>query len=263
MVSTQKPSKDFAVVTGAGSGIGRALAIELSSEPLTVVAVGRREEPLKKTARMAPGCVLTIAADVGNATQCSRILDEFGEPGSRVKYLIHTAGACRIEPVADITLESWRRIMATNVDGRLFLTLQLLPWLKAGSRVLFVGSNSATTPRKGSTAYCVSKAASYMLQECLKLELSKEGVLVTSAVPSPVDTPLLLNQICADPNVFPDAVEYRRLQEEGKLISPLVVARFYRWLLTRAPEKDYAACQWNIQNQAHHRFWLGNESLYQ
>lgn len=248
-------------MTGAGSGIGHALAIELSSEPVTVLAVGRREALLRETADLAPGRVDVVAADVGEESGCSRILSRVSKQ-SKIKYLVHAAGVSVIEPTADIALESWRRTMATNVEGRLFLTLRLLPRLKEGSRILFVGSNSATTPRKGAAAYCVSKAASYMLQECLKLELIKEGILVSSAIPSPVNTPLLIEQMAADAEIFPDGAEYRRLRTEGQLISPATVARFYRWLLTEVSTEDYCAHQWNIQDEFHHRFWLGKESLF-
>ena len=94
---------------------------------------------------------------------------------------------------------------------------RLLPRLEKGSRVLFVGSNSATRPRLGSAAYCVSQAASYMLQECLKRELEKEGIGVSLAIPSPVNTPMVANQMAADPELFPDGMEYRRLREQGRL----------------------------------------------
>jgi benzil reductase ((S)-benzoin forming) len=101
-----------------------------------------------------------------------------------------------------------------------------------------------------------------MLQECLKLELAGRGILVSSAIPSPVNTPLLIDQMAADVDIFPDGVEYRRLRTEGRLISPATVARFYRWLLTEVPAEDYCARQWNIQEEFHHVFWLGKEGLF-
>ena len=255
-------SKDFAIVTGAGSGIGRALAIELSEEPVIVLAVGRREEPLLETVDLASGQVKVISADIGRKTGRTKVLGTLIE-GSRVKYLVHAAGVCTIERATDITPESWQNVMATNVDGRLFLTLCLLPWLQRGSRVLFVGSNSATKPRKGSTAYCVSKAASFMLHECLKLELSKDGVYVTSAIPSPVNTPMVADQMRADAEIYPDGVDYRRLRDDNRLISPAAVAKFYRWLLTEIAGEEYSGKQWNIQDTSHHRHWLDEDELFE
>lgn len=121
-----------------------------------MLAVGRRKEPLLETADLASGEVRVVSADIGHENGRAKIIGTIGEK-SRVKYLVHSAGICPIESVTDITPDSWHNVMATNVDGRLFMTLRLLPWLQRDSRVLFVGSNSATKPRKGSTAYCVSE----------------------------------------------------------------------------------------------------------
>ncbi len=252
----------YAIITGAGSGIGRALTIELSHEGVAVIAVGRRKSPLKETARLAEGQVHPVTTDVGVYTDYAKISRTLQLVGGTLKYLIHAAGVCPVERIEDISHESWRRVMTTNIDGRLLLTLHLLPWLKPGSRVLFVGSNSATTPRKGLTAYCVSQAASSMLQECLKLELSEKGVLVSRAIPSPVYTPLLADQMNADPDIFPDGAEYRELKEGGRLIFPTMVARFYRWLLTGVTDKVYLSRTWNIQDESHHPSWLGGDSLF-
>ncbi|MHC1728130.1 MAG: SDR family oxidoreductase [Syntrophobacteraceae bacterium] len=254
-------SEEFAIITGAGSGIGRALAVALSHDAVTVIAVGRRKALLDETAAIAPGCVRVVPADVAEVPGYSKITDALSTK-ARIKYLIHAAGICSIERTLEISNESWQQTMATNLDGPLFLTLHLLPWLKKGSRILFIGSNSAATPRKGCAAYCVSKAASHMLQECLKLELCSQGILVGGAIPSPVYTPLLISQLAADPEIFPDALEYRRLSDERKLISPETVARFYHWLLTKVSGDDYCARRWNIQDEAHHSFWLGDEGLF-
>lgn len=253
--------KKFAVVTGAGSGIGRAVALELSREPVTVLAVGRRREPLLETAGLASGEVRVVDADIGRESGRGKVLGAVGE-NARVRYLVHSAGVCPIERATDIMPDSWRSVMASNLDGRLFLTLRLLPRMERGSRVLFVGSNSATKPRKGSTAYCVSMAASFMLHECLKIELSSNGVFVTSAIPSPVNTPMVARQMNADEEIHPDSQDYRRLREDGRLISPAAVARFYRWLLTEVTAEEYSGRQWNIQDRTHHRYWLGEDGLF-
>jgi NADP-dependent 3-hydroxy acid dehydrogenase YdfG len=156
--------KDFAVVTGAGSGIGRAVAIDLSKEPLTILAVGRRLDALEATAAEAPGAVLALSADVATEEGRAAILTRLGT-NARVKYLVHGAGILPIERLSEITLETWRAVMTTNVEARLFLTRALVPHLRGGGRVLFIGSMSATRARKGSTAYCTALAASFMLQQ--------------------------------------------------------------------------------------------------
>lgn len=253
--------QSFAIVTGAGSGIGRAVAVELSKEPLPVLAVGRRLTPLQETAAMATGEVIPLSVDVATDEGRGAIVDQLGGHG-KVKYLVHGAGILPIERLEQITLDSWRRVMATNLEARLFLTRALAPKLKRGGRVLFIGSMSATKPRKGSTAYCTSLAASFMLHQCLKLELAEHGISVTSAVPGPVKTILIANSLAADPEVFPDSAEYAALRREGKLIEARKVGRFYRWLLTHTDDETYGASQWDIRDESHHAAWLGSERLH-
>ena len=79
-----------AIVTGAGSGIGRAVTIELSQEAVTVIGVGRRLEPLLETAELAPGTVICVSADVSTAS--GRALVAQVPAGARVRYLVHAAG---------------------------------------------------------------------------------------------------------------------------------------------------------------------------
>jgi NAD(P)-dependent dehydrogenase (short-subunit alcohol dehydrogenase family) len=253
--------KDFAVVTGAGSGIGRAVAIDLSKEPLTILAVGRRLDALEATAAEAPGAVLALSADVATEEGRAAILTRLGT-NARVKYLVHGAGILPIERLSEITLETWRAVMTTNVEARLFLTRALVPHLRGGGRVLFIGSMSATRARKGSTAYCTALAASFMLQQCLQLELAEDQIGVTSAVPGPVKTVMIENSLAADPDVFPDSAEYAVLRDQGKLIEPQRVGEFYRWLLTGVDDKAYGAGQWDIRDESHHRVWLGARELY-
>ena len=260
-IGSYMESGTFAIVTGAGSGIGRATAIELSKESLTILAVGRRRSALEETAEKAPGEIRCLSADVSSDVGCRAIIDAIGI-NSRVKFLVHAAGISPINRVQDTGIECWRRVMRTNLDAQFILTTSLIQNLAGGGRVLFVGSNSAKKPRKGAAAYCVSKAASYMLQECLKLELDDEHILVTSAIPSPVNTDMVRSHISTDSNIFPDGNEYAQLLAEGKLIEPSIVGEFFQWLLTRTREERYVTEDWNIQDQSHHPEWLRGKALW-
>ena len=253
----------MAVVTGAGSGIGRAVAMELSREPITVLAVGRRLQPLRETAALAPGPgeVISVSADVSSAAGQAEILARLPAE-ARLAYLVHAAGIFPKAIAVEITLESWREVLSTNLDARLFLTQSLIPSLRGGGRVLFVGSQSATTARRGGMAYCTSMAASFMLQACLSLELVEEGIHVANAIPGPVNTAIIQNSMAADPAVFPDRAVYAGLKQEGKLIEPSVVGRFYHWLLTATSDDAYRAADWSILDERHHAAWLGPGGLY-
>ena len=254
-------TRNFAIVTGAGSGIGRAVASELSKEAVTVLAVGRRKTALEETVTESPGTIEVLSADMTMEAGRRSVVDALG-PNSQVKYLVHAAGISPIARLSDGEVEYWRRVMATNVDACLFLTLALVSKLSGGGRVLFVGSNSATKPRKGAAAYCTSKAASFMLHECLKLELAEQHILVTSAIPGPVDTEMVRAHISADRAIYPDGAEYARLLAERKLIQPSVVGEFFRWLLMKTTDKSYGGCEWNIGDKSHHSGWLRRDTLW-
>lgn len=250
-----------AIVTGAGSGIGRALALELAKREVTVLAVGRREQPLRETASLAGPNLLPVVCDVADPGDRSR-LARLAQDAGGVRCLVHCAGVHQVEPLLGITQNTWREVMDVNVEARLFLTLELLPLYCSGARVLFVGSNSATRARISATAYCVAQAGSAMLARCLQAELASYGIAVASAIPSPARTPMLDQQMAADPALYPDALLYRSDRDQGKLFAASAVGRFFCWLLLDVPGQEFSAQQWNIAEHTHHARWLGNAPLY-
>lgn len=250
-----KGSTPIAIVTGAGSGIGRATAVELVGAGVHVIAVGRRLAALEETAALAGGSVTCVKADVSTAEGRGAIRSALA--GQSLNYLLHGAA---ISPASLMTApdaaDAWQETMRINLDSLFHLTLLLAPALGHGGRVLFVGSNSATKPRRGGAAYCVSKAAGHMLYRCLKLELGNQGILMTSAIPSPVYTAIVRDHMDADPSVFPDGADYARQLASGEMIAPETVGSFYRWLLCNTPDDRFAAEQWNIQDPSHRADWL-------
>jgi NAD(P)-dependent dehydrogenase (short-subunit alcohol dehydrogenase family) len=95
-----------------------------------------------------------------------------------------------------------------------------------------------------------------MLYRCLKLELGDQGILMTSAIPSPVYTAIVRDHMDADPGVFPDGADYARQLAAGQMIAAETVGSFYRWLLCDTADARFAAEQWNIQDPAHRADWL-------
>jgi len=248
-------SSEVAIVTGAGSGIGRALARELSREPeLTVLAVGRQRGRLEETGATAVGEVVPVEADVGTVEGRQRVQAVVQALG-RVRFLVHAAGVFTIALLGEISLEAWREIAGANVEGRLFLTQALLRRFAPRARVLFVGSRSARRPRHGAGAYCITMAASTMLARCLQRELAGHDILVGTAVPGSVDTRILAAALAADPAVFPDSLEYRREQAAGQLVAPAAVGRFFHWLLTSVTDQEFTAHEWELEDQTHHHLW--------
>jgi len=247
------------VVTGASSGIGAATAIELSRD-LPVIAVARRADALRETTNRGHREIVPVVADITTVEGLEAAGAAVGE--GQVRYLVHGAGIYPIDSVHTLDARTWRKVMATNVDARLYLTQRLAARFAPGARVLFIGSMSAHKGRKGGMAYCTSKAASFMLQQCLRLEFAEQGVLFANTYPWLVDTALMHGALKADRNVLPDAAEYAGYAAQGKLVAPQTVARFYRWLLTATDDEAFNKDEWQIADAAHHAQWLGENSLY-
>jgi len=254
------PDSTVAIVTGAGSGIGRETALALASRVSTVIAVGRRADKLLETAVLSDCRILPLTCDV-SVTSDRAALRETARKVGRVRYLVHCAGIHLQRPATEITEADWAAVMAVNVTARMFLTIDLIDDFSYGARVLFVGSHSATRARPGGAAYSVSQAASTMLRACLQTELSSRNVHVGIAIPSPAHTAMIDQQMAADATRYPDALEYRRLRDAGGLVSPRAVGRFFDWLLSGVSEAEFASQSWNIRDQGHHAHWLGDQPL--
>ena len=125
-----------------------------------------------------------------------------------------------------VGLEDWRSQMATNVEGPLFLTRELLPKLVEGSRVIQISSGAAHNGKKGIGLYCTSKAALFMLGQILKDELAKQGVWFGTVNLGQVDTPKKAEIKQIDPEIMPMVEQWREYETTGSLFKPEFVAQF-------------------------------------
>ncbi|MCK8515488.1 SDR family NAD(P)-dependent oxidoreductase [Methylonatrum kenyense] len=249
----------LAVVTGGGSGLGRALCHALADRGLEVLAVGRRQAPLTETCRAYPERIRSLSADV--ATESGRDAIAAAVGGQAVAALVHNAGV--LEPVAPlerISLQDWRHSQAINVEAPLFLTQLLLPWLRDG-RVLHISSGAAHSAYSGWGAYCTGKAALYMLYQVWSKELVERGVAVGSVRPGVVDTPmqtLLRQQRRAD---FPAIDKFLDLHSRGKLEDPKAVAGFISWLLLDVGTSAFARTEWTFTDPEQQAMWRRGDAL--
>ena len=240
------------IVTGGGSGIGRALAHALALRHKPVLIVGRRDDLLVETAGFSPS-IDYLCADVSTSKGRQHIKAHLKKVCT-IDGLIHNAGIIDpIVPITSIDEAAWRQVMATNVDAPLFLS-QLLQDKLVGGRVLHIGSGAAYFPVAGWAAYCVSKAALSMLTRCWQLECSR--IAMTSVMPGIIDTnmqALIRNasHMAADKIDF-----FKRLQQEKQLLSPATVAAFLCWLLLDIDKERYVSKEWDIYDQTHHHAWL-------
>ena len=240
------------VVTGGGSGIGKALAHALAMRGKSVLIIGRHQSTLKESAN-ASSLIDYICADVSTPQGRQLITDRL-EAVSAIDALVHNAGIIEpILPLAQIDEAAWRQVMATNVDAPLFLTRQLLDKL-SDARVLNIGSGAAYFPVKGWAAYCVSKAALSMLTQCWQLECSSPSF--ASVMPGIIDT-AMQEKIRDTTLMDPEKLEFfKSLKQQGQLLSTDTVAAFLCWLLVDIDKVRYQSKEWDIYDKTHHADWL-------
>jgi len=155
----------IALVTGAGSGIGRAVALALAGEGYAVTLAGRRAEALQQTAALAPGkTLLVVPTDVAQAGSVDSLFARNGEKFGRLDLLFNNAGTgAPPVPLEDLTVEQWRAVVDTNLTGPFLCTRAAFRMMKAqtprGGRIVNNGSISAHAPRPNSAPYTATKHA--------------------------------------------------------------------------------------------------------
>jgi NAD(P)-dependent dehydrogenase (short-subunit alcohol dehydrogenase family) len=171
-------SKRIALVTGAGSGIGRAAAVGLAGAGFTVVLVGRRRVPLEETAErcLADGAeAIVIPADVTDEAAVDALFDDLRERFGRLDLLFNNAGlGAPATPIEDLSLDTWRTVVDTNLTGAFLMTRGAFRLMKAqdprGGRIINNGSVSAHVPRPRSAAYTATKHAITGLTKATSLD---------------------------------------------------------------------------------------------
>jgi NAD(P)-dependent dehydrogenase (short-subunit alcohol dehydrogenase family) len=175
----------IAVVTGAGSGIGRAVAVELLRAGWSVALAGRRPEPLRETAAMVPdGACLAVRTDVSNPEDVAALFAAAVERFGRVDLLFNNAGTFGPGgvPVEELPHDAWRHVVDTNLNGAFLCAQAAYRQMKEqdpqGGRIINNGSISAHTPRPHSVAYTATKHALTGLTKSLSLDGRPYGIAV-------------------------------------------------------------------------------------
>jgi 3-oxoacyl-[acyl-carrier protein] reductase len=180
-----------ALVTGAGRGIGRAIALALGRAGAHVTAVSRTAlelDSLVSEIERAGGRAHAHAGDLLDPSICAGAVEAASSHG-RIQILVNNAGVGGHAPLADTSDEQWERIMGTNVTAVFRVTRAALPDLTRGGGHIFMISSLAGSnaiPTMG--VYCASKAALDHMSRCLMLEVRPRGVKVTVLAPGSVDT---------------------------------------------------------------------------
>jgi len=155
-------TQQIAVVTGAGSGIGRAVAVALAQSGYRVVLAGRRLEAVQQTVQQAGTNALAVQADVSQPDSVQALFAGVQQQFGRLDLLFNNAGAAApAMPIEEMPLETWRRLVDTNLTGVFLCTQAAIRIMKAqdpkGGRIINNGSIAAVTPRPNMVAYTATK----------------------------------------------------------------------------------------------------------
>lgn len=177
------PLSRVAIVTGAGTGIGRAAALALLAADFKVALAGRRSEPLEAVAAEAGGESLVVPTDVTDEAAVQALFARTRERFGRVDVLFNNAGAFgSTDLLEDVSLEQWRATVDVNLTGMFLCLREAFRVMKAqspqGGRIINNGSISATTPRPNSIAYTATKHAVTGLTKTAALDGRKYDIAV-------------------------------------------------------------------------------------
>ncbi len=186
-----------AIVTGAGSGIGRATAHRFGAEGAKVVVNDVNAEAATRVAKeieAAGGIAASFAADVSDSRQVEALVREATSRYGRLDVLVNNAAAVIPGPVESISDADWRRTQAVTLDGVFYGMRAALPVMAAqgGGSIINIASGAAIAGEPGLAAYGAAKAAVVNLTKTAAVENAARGVRVNTILPGPIATPPLL-----------------------------------------------------------------------
>jgi NAD(P)-dependent dehydrogenase (short-subunit alcohol dehydrogenase family) len=258
MFAGSSVTQGAAVITGVGSGIGRALAERLAAQGRHVIGVSRDLGGWAARAGLPAGFDV-VSANLSTSEGIARALEQIHEVvdqnGERIDMLIHSAGTVgALGPVYERTEDEIDTVLTLHAKALLLLTTGLTDVLSSGARVLSISTRAAHATLPGVSMYAMAKHAQYSVATSLRLELAPD-VLVASAIPGEVDTGMQADLRAPDPGVFALAEFFR--ENEHNLIPVEVAVDFLTWLLTEITDAEYPrASEWYIYDQSLHPRWL-------
>ena len=188
-------AEKVALVTGAGTGIGKAAALALSQEGYAVVLFGRRKELLEDVAKQAKSRALVVQGDVGNVDDVRALFAKTKETFGRLDLLFNNAGiGAPGVPLEDLPFEKWKAVVDTNLTGSFVCTQEAIKIMKdqtpRGGRIINNGSISAHAPRPNSAPYTSTKHAITGLTKSTSLDCRKYDIACGQIDIGNAETPL-------------------------------------------------------------------------
>ena len=182
----------IAVITGAGSGIGEAIAKALSNNGVSVALAGRNEDKLQAVAQQLNVDTKVIPTDVTKKDSVDQMLQVVKGHFGKVDIVVNSAGQSLSSKITDYDVEQWDTMIDVNVKGTLYVLQAALPYLlnQSSGHIINIASISGFEVTKSNAVYSATKAAIHKITQALEKELARTGVKVTSISPGMVESPM-------------------------------------------------------------------------
>lgn len=208
-----------ALITGGGTGIGRAIAVAFAREGATVAVAGRRLEKLKDVVaeiEKQGAAALPLQCDVSQSKDAERAISETAKKFGKLNVLVNNAGTLSVSTVDTITEEDWDRVVTVNLKGPFLMSRAALKEFRknGGGTIVNIGSVLGLVAMKDRAAYCASKGGVTMLTKAMALDHAHENVRVNCICPSIVETELVKG-------LFDDSEQGKRLKQSRMGTIPL------------------------------------------
>lgn len=212
-------SGKVALITGGGTGIGRATALAFAREDASVAVAGRRLEKLKEVVgeiEKQGGKAIALECDVTRSAQVERTVEETAKRFGKLNVLVNNAGMVHVSTVESISEEEWDRVMTVNVKGPFLMSRAALKEFRkaGGGAIVNIGSVLGLVAMRDRAAYATSKGGVTMLTKAMAVDHAHQNVRVNCICPSIVETDLVKG-------LFDDSEQGQRLRKSRMGTIPL------------------------------------------
>lgn len=234
---TSDLNDQHALVTGAGQGIGEAIARQLLARGARVTVLGRRAEPLQTLVDAFPGQCRMELADVADESQVKTAFAKAASALGAIDILVNNAGQAQSAPFMKMDLTLWQNMLAVNLTGTMLCIQQVLPAMveRGRGRIVNVASTAGLKGYAYVAAYCAAKHAVVGLTRALAQELASKGVTVNAVCPGYTETEIVresIARVVAKTGRTPEQAmaEFVKGNPQGRLVQPQEVADAVLWL---------------------------------